>query len=175
MSRNSIIVIVWIFFSIASSAMATEPGSQAVTRDAVTPTAEEITALKQQAEKAGDIDKLVLDQIKNLYDQSLEQLEFARQWSDKAQDFKASQAEAPELLRQLDAELEKPVPPVSVKITADADLAELESQLLQAESTLEAANRALQDLRTEKARRAERRIELPPKNSRKNCPLPPVL
>ena len=161
MSRNSIIVIVWIFFSIASSAMATEPGSQAVTRDAVTPTAEEITALKQQAEKAGDIDKLVLDQIKNLYDQSLEQLEFARQWSDKAQDFKASQAEAPELLRQLDAELEKPVPPVSVKITADADLAELESQLLQAESTLEAANRALQDLRTEKARRAERRIELP--------------
>ena len=161
MSRNSISVILWIFFLIASYAGAAEVGSQAVTMDAVTPTAEEITTLKQQAEKTSDIDKPVLDQIENLYDQSLEQLAFAEQWSDKAKEFKASQAEAPELLRQLNAELKKPVPPVHVRITADSGLAELEPQLLQAESTLEAANRALQDLRLEKARRAERRIELP--------------
>lgn len=161
MSRNSIIVILWIFYFLASPVGAVEAGSQAVTMDVVPPRAEEIKTLKEQAAKAGDIDKLVLEQITNLYDQSLEQLEFAQQWSNKAQDFKAAQSEAPELRRQLDAELKKPVPSEGVKITVDSNLAELESRLLQAESSLEASNRALQDLRQEKARRAERRIELP--------------
>ena len=160
MSRDMILVILFIIFVLVPPAGANEVGSLAVTVDVVAPKPEEIKTLKEQAGKADDIDKAVLEQINSLYDQSLEQLEFAQQWSNKAQDFKVSQAEAPELLRQLNAELAKPAPSVSVKITPASDLAVLEPQLLQAESSLEAAIRALQDLRLEKARRAERRIEL---------------
>ena len=160
-SRDTVLFIMLLLFALTPRAVAAEVGSQLVTMDPAAPRPEEIKTLKEQAGKAGDIDKAVLEQINSLYDQSLELLAFAKQWSDKAQDFKASQAEAPELLRQLNAELAKPVPSVSVKITADSDPAVLEPQLLQAESSLEAANRALQDLRLEKARRAERRIELP--------------
>lgn len=160
-SKDTIFFFLVVFLTIPSITGAAAPGSDASALDAGTPSAEDIKALKEQAAKAGDIDKSVLELIKNSYDQALEHLEFAGQWSDKAKDFRASQAEAPELLRQLDAELSRPPPPAGVEAFADADLAGLESLLLQSESSLEAASRVFQDLRQEKARRAERRIELP--------------
>ena len=160
-STNTILLILMVFLAIVSTAPGDATGSEPAAMGVVAPELDEIKALKAQAAKAGDIDKTVLEQINNSYDQAMEQLEYARQWSDKANEFRASQAEAPDLLRELNAELARPLGPAGVEKFAGAGLDELEPQLTQAESSLEAANRALQDLRQEKARRAERRIELP--------------
>jgi len=160
-SRLSTLFFLAACLATVPAARAAATGNSDITADAVAPGPEEIRTLKDQAAKASDIDKTVLEQINSIYDQSLEQLAFAAQWADKAKDYRASQAEAPELLRRLTVELSVPAPSASVKSFAGADLGDLEAQLLQAESSLEAASRTLLELRQEKARRADRRMELP--------------
>ena len=164
MIKNPALVLLLVSMLIALAAHQTISAGEVPAdsaSDATLPKAEDIRALQEKITKAGDIDKASQEQALSIYTQALEQLELAAEWAARAKEFRASQAEAPEMLRQLSSELSLPAATVPDRPDPTAGLSEMEQQLLQAESSLEAANRLYQELQSEKARRAERRIELP--------------
>jgi len=163
MLRHALSIWLLALFSVAGAAGAgaAEKAVAGPASDETWPTPDEIKTLQENAKNAGDIDKAVQEQLQDLYKQALDQLELAAQWSTKAQEFRASQAEAPNVLKRLNAELARPSTATVIEPGTEADLQVLEQRLILAESALEAENRSLLDLRAEKARRADRRIEVP--------------
>ena len=155
--------LVWFSTIVCTGLIALQPAHAQATPGAnvSTLTVEEVRRLAEQVKQMPDLTEATRGQIQELYNQAVEQLELAEGWRTKAREFEAARLQAPELLRSLTAELERPEAPVGAVSEPGAKLADLEQRLFQTESELEAAMRAQAELEAEKSRRGERRIELP--------------
>jgi potassium efflux system protein len=121
----------------------------------------ELQLLLKQAQDASDLTEEARAKAVNSYTQAIQQLEVAEQWAAKAAEFEAERRKAPETLQAIQAELATPPDEPTPEALADASRADLEQQLRQAQSDLEAERKTLADWERERDRRTARRREVP--------------
>ncbi len=146
-------------FLLFSPAVSEPAGVEGVVASTLKP--EQVRKLADQAKQETGLSEATRKQIQTLYTQALEQLDLAVQWQAKVAEYEDLRLKAPDLLRSLTEELsrtgEDSIPPPG----PGADLVVLEQRLAEAERVKEAAEAELAELKSEKARRGERRLALP--------------
>lgn len=115
----------------------------------------------KQTEASSSLDETAKAEVRALYEQALDRLQAARDWSGKAAQFEQMIAEAPVATKQLEADLALQPTQPELDLPADASLRQLETQLAKKTAELAEDRQTLEKLQADIKRRAARRAELP--------------
>jgi potassium efflux system protein len=121
-------------------------------------TAEGVQAQLDRTNADATLDETLKSKLVPLYTQALEQLRSSKEWADKAAQFEAEAAAAPD---EIQANEKKRRQPPATPEAPEETTAGLEQRLAQIESELVAARQDRDALKEEGAQRAERRKQLP--------------
>ena len=160
--RVSRLAVLLLFGGILNMAIHTSVSGQA--QDASKPaplTVQEVQALRQKAQEAADLSDEGKAKALKTYDQALEQLQIAADWSAKAAAFDKAREEAPKQVEVLEKELLQPLPSTDPEVPPDATQEQLEQRLIEVGLDRDATRDELSRLENDFRGRIARRKQLP--------------
>ena len=124
-------------------------------------TVESIEARLLQAQEKSTLDEAGTAKLTQFHAGAIEQLRLERDWKQKAAQFEDDRLQAPDRVKEIEAQLSKPPEGPKPAIPESASLSDLNLLLAQAEAELATAVSQQTELQGEPGRRAERRKRLP--------------
>ncbi|HOZ47747.1 MAG TPA: mechanosensitive ion channel [Candidatus Hydrogenedentes bacterium] len=145
--------------ALGASAATEDPGAAADTLSL--PSAEAIQARLDAIKQDPNLDETTKTQFQSIYTQTLEQLRVAGDWASKTAAFDEILRGLPDELKQMETDLAAPIESPESQMDPTATQATLEQQLATWQSELANASAARSAIEDERARRTERRKQLP--------------